>query len=183
MAQDPGTNVALNGLTSTVGTLNPMIRYLGPYVTVCNEWNCFWVELADLVSEQTNFGMAQRALIMFANHQTNNVGSLAASQPANGYQPGDPIGTSGTADAEYLHEPAYGAAANSQGNADCEVASAATRSRFDYFDTQHRPIDLAAHTPGDQGITWTGLSHVPPGETFSRNPQTGPQLAFDPTNP
>ena len=48
LALDPGTNVALNGLTTTVGTLNPMIRYLGPYATVCNDWNYFRVELADL---------------------------------------------------------------------------------------------------------------------------------------
>ena len=31
LAQAPGTNIALNGLTSTVNTLNPMVRYLGPY--------------------------------------------------------------------------------------------------------------------------------------------------------
>ena len=28
-ARDPGTNVALNALTATVGTLNPLLRYLG----------------------------------------------------------------------------------------------------------------------------------------------------------
>ena len=109
LALDPGTNLALNGLTATVGTLNPMIRYLGPYVTVCNDFNYFWEEIADLVSEQTSFGMAQRALIMFGNHQANSV--------------------------------------------------------------------------GNQGPTFSGLSRVPPGETFSRNPSTGPQLPYIPSNP
>ena len=36
LALDPGTNLSLNALTTTVGILNPMIKYLGPYVTVCN---------------------------------------------------------------------------------------------------------------------------------------------------
>jgi ABC-type transporter Mla subunit MlaD len=183
LALDPGTNVALNGLSDTTGTLNPMIRYLGPYVTVCNDWNYFWVEIADLVSEQTNFGMAQRALIQFPNHQTNNVGNQGAYQPANGYQTGDIPGTSGTADAEYLHSANYGAAVNSQGNADCETGQRGYPAKLNYFDSKQRNLDMAAHTPGNQGSTWSGLSRVPPGETFTRSPTTGPQLPYDPTAP
>jgi virulence factor Mce-like protein len=184
MARDPGTNVALNGLNGTVSTLNPTIRYLGPYVTVCNDWNYFWVQLADLVSEQTNFGMAQRALLQFANHQTNNVGDQGATQPANGYQPGDPPSPppTGTADAEYLHGPAYGAAVDNQGNADCETGQRGYQKQLNSLDPQHRQLVTDAHTPGIQGATWTGLSRVPPGETFSRAPVTGPQLAVVPGN-
>jgi ABC-type transporter Mla subunit MlaD len=183
LALDPGTNVALNGLHQTVATLNPMLRYLGPYVTVCNGWNYFWVELADLVSQQTNFGMAQRALINFANHQTNNVGDQGATQPANGYQPGDVPGLSGTADAEYLHGPAYAAAIDSQGNADCEVGQRGYPAKLNYFDSRGRSLDTDQHTPGLQGSTWTGLSRVPPGETYSRNPIIGPQTPYNPLNP
>ena len=183
LALDPGTNVALNGLSATTGTLNPMVRYLGPYATVCNDWNYFWVEIADLVSERTNFGMAQRTLLNFANHQTNNVGDQGATQPANGYQPGDPVGASGTADGEYLHGPTYGAAIDNQGNADCETGQRGYPQRLNNGDSQHRNLDEDAHTPGDQGMNWTGLSRVPPGETYTRNPQTGPQLAYNPSNP
>ena len=39
------------------------------------------------------------------------------------------------------------------------------------------------HVPGDQGTTFTGAAHVPAGETFSRNPQTGPQTVYNPSNP
>jgi virulence factor Mce-like protein len=177
LALDPGTNVALNGLTSTVGILNPTIRYLGPYVTACNEWNYFWVELADLVSEQTSFGMAQRTLIMFGNQQSNSVGSQGATAPADGQ--GVPPGQA----PEYLHNPAYGAAINSNGTADCEAGQRGYPLSLNSFDPQHRQLDTAAHTPGSQGTTWTGLSRVPPGETYSRNPQTGLQLPYDPTNP
>jgi ABC-type transporter Mla subunit MlaD len=185
LGRDPGTNVAINGLTGTVTSLNPTLRFLGPYVTVCNQWNYFWVELADLVSEQTNFGMAQRALLNFTNHQTNNVGDQGASQPANGYQPGDPPSPppTGTADAEYLHGPNYGSAVNNNGSADCEGGQRGYPLNVNSSDSGHRPLDTDSHTPGVQGTTWSGLTRVPPGETYSRNPVTGPQLAYDPANP
>jgi virulence factor Mce-like protein len=176
LALDPGTNVALNGLDSTVTTLNPMIRYLGPYVTVCNEWNYFWDEIQDLVSEQTNMGMAQRALLNFANQQTNSVGDQGATQPADGQ------GVPPSQAPEYLHAPAYGAAIDGNGNADCEVGQRGYLSNANYFDPQHRPLDTDQYTPGDQGTTWAGLSRVPPGETYTRIPNTGPELPVVPGN-
>jgi virulence factor Mce-like protein len=183
LAIDPGTNVALNGLTSTVSTLNPVLRYLGPYVSVCNDWNYFWTELADLVSEQTTFGMAQRALIMFGNHQANSVGNQGAANKANGYQPGDAPDAGYPGDAEYLHGPEYSAAIDNHGNPDCENTQWGYAAKLNHLDPQGRSLQLDAHVPGNQGTTWTGLSRVPPGETYSRNPSTGPQLPYIPSNP
>ncbi len=183
LALDPGTNIALNGLTATVGTLNPLIRYLGPYITVCNDWGYFWNELADVVSEQTSFGMAQRALLMFGNHQTNNVGSAGATDKANGYLPGDPPDTGYPGDAEYFHGPAYGAAVDTNGNADCETGQYGYPAKLNHLDPQGRSLQTDAHFPADQGTTWSGLSRVPPGETYSRTPQTGPQVPYIPSNP
>jgi hypothetical protein len=161
-----------------------MLRYLGPYVTVCNEWNYFWVELADLVSQQTNFGMAQRALANFANFQTNSVGKQGAYLPANGYQPGDlPNSPNGFADAEYLHGPVYAAAVDNQGNADCEVGQRGYPAKLNYLDPQGRSLVTDVHNPGNQGTTWSGLAHVPAGETFTRKPLYGPQLPPNPLNP
>ena len=85
LAQAPGTNIALNGLTSTVKTLNPMVRYLGPYQTVCDDWNYWWTYLSEHISEETTFGFAQRALLNQANAaQPNNVGTQGATAPVNG---------------------------------------------------------------------------------------------------
>jgi hypothetical protein len=183
LAGDPGTGVALNGLVATVGILNPMIRYLGPYVTVCGSWMDFWTNLAEHVSEQTSFGTAERTLINFANHQTNNVGSQGAYGMADGYQPGDPPGPSGMADAEYLHGPAYGAAITTGGAADCEAGQRGYPLQVNHLDSKGRALDTDAHTPGAQGPTWNGRPRVPAGETFSRSPQTGPQLPFIHSNP
>ena len=117
LARAPGTNVALNGLTSTVGILNPMVKYLGPYQTVCDYWNYWWTYLSEHLSEATSFGFAQRALLNQTNPlQPNNVGTQGAPAPVNGGALDTPFGGN-----EFLHAQPYGAAIDNQGNADCEV--------------------------------------------------------------
>jgi ABC-type transporter Mla subunit MlaD len=173
LAQAPGTNVGVNALVSTVNTLNPMVRYLGPFQTVCNYWNYWWTYLAEHVSEQTQYGFAQRVLLNQADGtQTDNVGSLGATAPA---------GTAGGP--EFLHGPTYGSAIDTLGNADCETGQRGYPKKLNYFDPQGRNLVTDAHSPGNQGPTYAGRLRVPAGETFSRNPQTGPQLANNPSNP
>jgi virulence factor Mce-like protein len=180
LAQAPGTNIALNGLVSTVNTLNPMVRYLGPFQTVCDGWNYWWTYLSEHISEQTAFGFAQRVLLNQANGaQSNNVGSQGATAPVNGGGFDSPT-SGGNA---FLHSQNYGAAIDNQGNADCETGQRGYPKKLNAFDPQGRNLALDPHTPGDQGPTFKGRTHVPAGETFSRNPQTGPQLQYNPSNP
>jgi virulence factor Mce-like protein len=183
LAQDPMTNVALNGLQSTVGTLNPMIRYLGPYQTVCDYWDYFWSYVADAVSvNQSSFGTALRVLVKTANVlQPNGLGGAGASAPANGGAPGGDNPLLGGN--MFFHGQTYGAAIDNQGNADCEAGQRGYPLRLNYFDPQHRNFATDSHTPGDQGPTFAGRKHVPAGETFSRNPTIGPLLPYNPSNP
>ena len=180
LAVAPGTNMALNGLVSTVTTLNPMIRYLGPYVTVCNYWNYWWTYLSEHLSQQNSFGYSQRALLNFTNaSQPNSVGTPDANAPVNGGGSDlNPLGGN-----EFLHAQPYGAAITTQGNADCEIGQRGYPKKLNYFDPQGRNIAVDPHTPGVQGPTYAGQARVPAGETFSRAPTTGPQLAPIPNNP
>jgi ABC-type transporter Mla subunit MlaD len=182
LAQDPMTNVALNGLVDTVTTLNPTLRYLGPYQTVCDNFNYFWNYLQDNVSVQNSFGTAQRILVKTANpFQANSIGNPGAAVPVNGNAPGgDSTILGGNA---YLHGQPYPAAVDNQGNADCENGQRGYPLRLSYFDPQHRNLVTDQHTPGNQGPTFHGRARVPAGETFSRNPVIGPQTAYIPTNP
>ena len=171
LAQAPGTNIALNGLTSTVDTLDPMIRYLGPFVTVCDDWNYWWTNLAGDLDEETSFGYAQRALLMQTNPlQPNNSGSLVASEAANGGGANTPVGGN-----EYLHAPNYGAAIDTSGNADCEAGQRGYPLKLNAFDPLGRNLVVDSHVPGDQGSTYAGRARVPSGESFSRTPLSGPQ--------
>jgi phospholipid/cholesterol/gamma-HCH transport system substrate-binding protein len=180
LSQAPGTNVAINGLQSTVAILNPMIRYLGPFQTVCDYWNYFWTYLSEHISEQTSFGFAQRVLLNQGNPlQPNSVSTQGAIAPVNGGGSTSLL----TGGDESLHAQAYGAAIDNQGNADCETGQRGFPQKLNSLDPQGRNLATDPHTPGDQGPTFKGRSRVPSGETFTRNPQTGPQLAYNPSNP
>src|SRR2546430_1765970 len=99
LAHAPATNIAINALTATVNTLNPMVRYLGPYQTVCDDWNYWWTYLSEHISEETSFGFAQRALLNQTSPvQPNNVGTQGATAPVNGGAFDSPLGGN-----EYLH--------------------------------------------------------------------------------
>jgi hypothetical protein len=179
LAQAPGTNVAVNGLAATVQTLDPMLRYLGPFVTVCNDWNYWWTNLAGDLDEATSFGYAQRVLLMQTNPtQANNIGSIVASAPVDGGAVDTPLGGN-----EYLHAPNYGAAIDTLGNADCEIGQRGYPLKLNAFDPLGRNLVLDSHVPGNQGPTYTGRAHVPSGETFARTPLTGPRTTSGPQNP
>jgi hypothetical protein len=180
LSQAPGTNVAVNALTSTVQTLGPIVKYLGPYQTVCDDWNYFWTYLSEHISEATSFGFAQRVLLNQGNPtQPNNVGQQGATAPADGGGSTSLV----TGGNEYLHSQVYGAAVDNQGNADCETGQRGYPLKLNHLDPANRDLATDAHTPGNQGPTFAGRSHVPAGETFSRNPTTGPQLTSVPSNP
>ena len=176
----PGTNVAVNALTGTVQTLNPMVRYLGPYQTVCDDWNYFWTYLSEHVSEATTFGFAQRVLFNLGNAaQPNNVQQQGATQPANGGGTTSLISGGN----EFLHAQSYGAAIDNYGNADCETGQRGYPLKLNALDPVGRNFATDAHTPGDQGPTFKGRDRVPAGETYSRNPTTGPQPSYVASNP
>jgi hypothetical protein len=119
-------------------------------------------------------------LINFGAISGNGVGQQQANAPANGAS-GGPLSLFGGT--EYLHAQPYGAAIDNQGFADCETGQRGYPYMLNHFDPQHRPLALDNHTPGDQGPTFAGRPRVPAGETFTRNPQTGPELVPNPANP
>jgi virulence factor Mce-like protein len=195
LATAPTTNQALRALTGTVGTLQPQLRYLGPYATVCNYWNMFWTFNADHFTEEENTGGAERALLNDArNNQQDGIGSMNATEPADG------IGAAPNTTLQFFHGQPYGAAINSDGTADCEAGQRGYLKRLasnarSIKDPAHPLLDVVTdpHTPGSQGPTYkrflngkdagAGLNvdRVPAGETFTREPQTGPvKLAREP---
>jgi virulence factor Mce-like protein len=167
LAEAPGTNAALRGLTATVDTLNPQLRFYGPYVTVCNGPTYFFTYLAEHFSESDSTGSAQRALANFAGKQDDSVGAMEAKRPANGQNVKQ-------GNAQYAHNQPYAAAIDAKGNADCEAGQRGWVQRSARFFPKDLKVALDARTPGLQGPTFTGLAKVPPGETFTSRPETGP---------
>jgi virulence factor Mce-like protein len=167
LASSPSTPMALRGLTATVDTLNPTIKFLGPYQTVCNYWNYFWTQVAEHFSEPDTTGQAQRALLNSAGHQDDALGSMGANGPANGKDVKD-------GNAQFFHGPAYGAAITDSGAADSEVGQRGFLQRDAVnLDPQYH-VHVDGNSPGAQGPTFKGRPRVPKGETFTRRPETGP---------
>jgi virulence factor Mce-like protein len=187
LVQAPSTNLAIRGLIGTVTTLNPQLRYLGPYVTVCNYWNYFWTFVAEHFSERDAVGQSQRALANTTGSAPNGTGSMGAFKPANG----EPNREPGAAP-QNKHGQDYGAAINEDGTADCEAAQRGYPGKLNQFGAENIAID--SYTPGSQGPVFDsfndldkpfsqralGPARVQPGQTFSRYMQTGPMLSQDP---
>jgi virulence factor Mce-like protein len=180
----PGTNTALRGLIATVMTLNPQLKYLGPYQTVCDYWNYFWTRAAEHFSEGDPSGEAQRALLNSTAGQLNSLGTGGAFEAVNGegYNSLTPV-QKARGDNEVAHGQPYSAAITNSGAADCESGQEGyIRGPLAVFaparDKEGGPTLNVAdpHMPGAQGPTYAGLSRVPPGETFTREPLTGAKL-------
>lgn len=181
LVSDPETLIALRATSATVATLNPQLRFLGPYVTVCNQWNFFWTLLSEHLSEFDSTGTSQRALLNFAAPQQNSVGAEPAITPANGQ------GVLPGQTPQYLHAQPYGAAVNDDGTADCEIGQRGYAYQVNEIGDQSYHIAIDPHTPGSQGPNYAkldkqghghglGPARVPEGETYTREPDTGPQL-------
>jgi phospholipid/cholesterol/gamma-HCH transport system substrate-binding protein len=171
----PTTNGALRGLVGTVNTLQPQLRYLGPFITVCNYWNTFWTFNAEHFSAPDPTGGSERAMLNTAGRQNDSTGSMGANEPANGknVMEGTP---------QYLHGAINSAAVDEQGNADCEAGQrgyVSGRSKHGSPFYAHTEID--AHDNVSIGPTYKtydkaarghGLNtnRVPEGETFTRLP-------------
>jgi hypothetical protein len=199
LAEAPTTNEALRAFTHTVSILNPLVRYLGPYVTVCNYWNYFWTYLGEHLSEKDNTGTAQRANIHSAPAQENGLGSQGAFAPANEQYTEGADGVAQKAENEEppgsedeapvaLHGQPYGAAIDDEGNADCENGQRGypkgplTPILENKKDFQGNPFVVVAapHTPDNQGPTFEGRDRVPDGQTFTREPESPPEAQLNP---
>ena len=169
---DPSTVISFRGLTALFRTLNPALRYAGPYITVCNYFNYAVTHLGEHVTEPDRTGTSQRTLLNQAPRQDDSPGSIGAVRPANGK--GVLSGTPAN-----LHSNAYSAAVNRAGLADCESGQRGYLERAATYSTDpDLKIVTDPRTPGLQGPTFTGRPRVPSGQTFSPIPEIGP--AFPP---
>ena len=116
LATTPTTNGALRALTATVTTIQPQLRFLGPYITVCNYWNIFWTFTAEHFTAPDTTGSAQRVLLNTGDRQDD---SVASTMGANEYATGRGLTKPGGIK-QYVHtNTAGGNAITRNGEADC----------------------------------------------------------------
>jgi len=173
LAQAPGTLPGIRGLGATVKTLNPQLKFYGPYVTVCNSPNYFFTYLAEHFSEPDSTGSAQRALANTAPPQEDGVGGMGADEPANGK---NAVGTP-----QFAQNQPYAAAITPDGRADCETGQRGWLERNAGGLAPQYRVNLNPRTPGAQGPTSTGAPRVPKGQTFAAAPETSDFLQMAPS--
>lgn len=171
-ARAPFTNIGLKALTDTVGTLNPTVRNIGPYITVCNYWNYWWTFLTDHLAQGDETGTIQRVQQKTAPSQKNGLGSFGATGYANG-EGSNAIAEAESGDAAFLHTQPYGRAVDEQGNADCETGQRGYPRRLAANAAPNLQVATDPRTPGNQGPTFKGRTRVPAGQTFTAEPETG----------
>jgi virulence factor Mce-like protein len=189
LAEAPTTNGAVRGLTATVATLQPQLRFLGPYVTVCNYWNFFWTLTAEHFTAPDATGGAERALLNDGNRDPDNVSAQGANEFVHGV-PADPIQHSlNGGRPQHAHNNTTGPwAVNDDGTANCAkgqqgYAYGLNRFRPAGYDAYARAaVDAPVYTrepnfgptvgklgADGRGIG-TGPTAVPKGQTFTREP-------------
>jgi phospholipid/cholesterol/gamma-HCH transport system substrate-binding protein len=184
LVRTPQTTGALRGLTATVDSLQPQLRFLGPYVTVCNYWNMFWTFAAEHLSAPDDTGSSQRALLNLGGGQPGT--DVVGNQGANEFAHGDGSLPS-TAD-QWLHGNVYGPAVDAQGNANCGAGQTGYIQAYNPLRDKSVKGDpyqgvVAERFPvhGRLGPTYAqfgkdgkgigvNTDHVPPGETFTERP-------------
>ncbi len=170
LAQSPTTDITLGGLTDTMRTLNPTLRWVGPHVTVCNYFTYFWTFLADHLSDEDTTGTVQRIQVKLAPPtQHNSPLMFGATEPANGGEV-DPLQHAVFGDAAELHSQLYGAAVDATGAADCEHGQRGYLQRLATGFPSNLNIVVDSRTPGLQGPTFKGRARVPEGQSFSPEP-------------
>ena len=150
LARSPSSDLGVAGLTETMTTLRPLTRFLGPYITVCNNWNYSWTYLADHITDKDQTGQVQRIRAKSVSGEQRPLGSFGQGFAV-----------------DELHAQAYGAAVDAEGNADCEAGQRGYPTHLAEGIDPSRRIVADAVTPGLQGTTFTGRPRVPRGQTFS----------------
>ena len=170
LARSPTTDITIQGLTATMQTLNPTLRWIGPHVTVCNYFTYFWTEIADHLSEEDATGTVQRIQVKMAPiEQENSMTTFGKPMPAND-GPIDPLQKQLFGDAAAFHDQIYNAAIDADGNADCETGQRGYLERLATGSPENLKIVSDTRTPGSQGPTYKGRARVPDGQSFSSRP-------------
>jgi ABC-type transporter Mla subunit MlaD len=168
LMEDPATGIAFRALGGTARTLQPQLKFLGPFQTVCNYWNYWWTFLSEHLAAESGQGFSQRSESKSAAPQTNNQGSMGAYEPVNGQ--GYNTATARRGSNMHLHSTPYNHAITNDGEADCENGQRGYLRRWTTVPEPHFLIQTRPDVPGVQGPTYAGRARVPKGQTFSREP-------------
>ena len=151
LAQNPVTLLALKDLHLTFSVLRPMMDFVAPYNTVCNNGTAFFTGLADHMSEETSGGTSEVVLVKTgSNFQDNAFNQNESSRPADVPANVDPqkyVDPQGN-HYQVFHSSLGGTAVDAQGRADCQAGQTGyTDGPINSGGSKYPPANL--DNPGD----------------------------------
>ena len=168
LTSTPTTNGALRALTATVTSIQPQLRFLGPYITGCNYWNIFWTFTAEHFTAPDPTGSAQRVLLNTGDRQDDNVSnSMGANEYATGRRVLVPRGVK-----QYVHTNTSGGNAMQRDQIDCTPG----QQGYAYAANKH-----GSDAPGNTGFYQRAvvdqlnglIADAPKGPTFKKFDKNG----------
>src|SRR4051794_10426453 len=188
LARNPNTLLALKDLTTTVAVTGPMLQFIAPYQTVCNNGVYWFSGLSGHLSEDVNGGTVERILVRMdiPLQQPGKLGDSVNWRPADlppnvsAKSTKDPIGEY----YEAYHNQPYQPAIDAQGNADCQAGQTgylngplptdgryppSAETNFDPFNPKDdfyvnhvggSHVVIQPNTPGLAGTTYTGVPNL-----------------------
>jgi virulence factor Mce-like protein len=126
LASDPSTLLTLRDARDAISVLNPLVNYVAPFQTVCNDGMYFVTGLQGDVGFELANGAAQAGLLKSdtLSSQDNKAGDLndrPADIPKNVNPHGALYPDKSRSAWEVQHTQAYPPAIDAQGNADCQT--------------------------------------------------------------
>src|SRR5258705_9074567 len=170
LAQQPQTLLALKHLHTTFLVGRPLLDYVAPYQTVCNNAVAFLTGLGGDHSIGVTNGTAQNALVKLGtNDQSGALSQDGSGRPADIPANKDPQTYMDPAGDHYqqLHWQQYGPAVDAQGNADCQAGQTGyINGPLDTSGRKYAPADIA---PGQTFKDWEAKSAGGSHTVFDQN--------------
>jgi ABC-type transporter Mla subunit MlaD len=168
LARQPQTLLALKDLRTTLVVARPLLEFVGPYQTVCNNATAFFTGLSSHMSMGVANGTSQNILVRTASSAQKHTFNSAESQrpadvPAN-WDPQKVMDHEGN-HYQVFHHPFYGPAVDAQGNADCQAGQTGYIDGPVYKSgSKYAPSTLPTNASQDQFNAWensqAGGSHT-----------------------
>jgi hypothetical protein len=168
LARQPQTLLALKDLRTTLVVARPLLEFVGPYQTVCNNATAFFTGLSTHMSMGVANGTSQNILVRTASSAQKHTFNSAESQrpadvPAN-WDPQKVMDHEGN-HYQVFHHPFYAPAVDAQGNADCQAGQTGYIDGPVYKSgSKYAPSTLPTNASQDQFNAWensqAGGSHT-----------------------
>jgi virulence factor Mce-like protein len=124
LAQDPSTLLALKDLRTTFAVGRPLVEFVAPYQTVCNNAVAWFTGLSGHISNGVANGTSEAVLVRSGTHtQEHAFSSSEAERPADVPADQDPqiVTDASGSHLQVNRFNQYGPAVDAQGRADCQA--------------------------------------------------------------